>query len=611
MPREVLIIQTITFYSYKGGVGRTLALANIAMYLSRFGQNVCIVDFDLEAPGLHYKFPKLVETTDIKMGLVDYIYEFTNSKVIPQSLKEFTLELINPTESHGGVQLIPAGNFLFPEYWRKLASINWHSLFYEEGSEGVPFFLELKERIRKEFDPDFLLIDSRTGITEMGGLCTSLLPDKVVFLIVNNKENIEGAHQILQSIQNIEQFPDEKPIEITFALTRIPHTNEKDKETEIHIVKNIQNILNIPTENLENQLDIQDICILHSDRDLELSESLRVNQEGISKETPLLRDYLRLFSKIIPEDVILQKLDGILDEITTTTNLLENPDKIQQELEGLVSSYPHPKSFEKLVDFYILRNVGREKLLGVFHELWNTFGIESSKMLDKYVSFFMTNDLSPWNEPDFELSIVEEYLKLNSVNKISIEMRLSQAYVKRRVYKMALKHYLHLLNEVEEKNEILGEILDIYIETEQYDDATKLFENYSGIVDIDLSLRVKKVKIMHRVGDTKEVKKLLDDNGITEKTLFEKEPYLYVDVMEILGRSKELDTKLDLMLNLTLKESDAEKLYKVGKMFYKLGNADKFKKKLPQNDCSSRVIRELERRSNQRLDSYKIWHNTT
>ena len=48
MPREVLIIQTITFYSYKGGVGRTLALANIAMYLSRFGQNVCIVDFDLE-----------------------------------------------------------------------------------------------------------------------------------------------------------------------------------------------------------------------------------------------------------------------------------------------------------------------------------------------------------------------------------------------------------------------------------------------------------------------------------------------------------------------------------------------------------------------------------
>ncbi len=40
-------------------------------------------------------------------------------------------------------------------------------------SEGVPFFLELKKRIRNEFSPDFLLIDSRTGITEIGGVATT------------------------------------------------------------------------------------------------------------------------------------------------------------------------------------------------------------------------------------------------------------------------------------------------------------------------------------------------------------------------------------------------------------------------------------------------------
>ncbi|MCJ7630864.1 AAA family ATPase, partial [Candidatus Bathyarchaeota archaeon] len=54
-------METITFYSYKGGVGRTLALANVAMYLTRFGQKVCIMDFDLEAPGLHYKFPQFLK----------------------------------------------------------------------------------------------------------------------------------------------------------------------------------------------------------------------------------------------------------------------------------------------------------------------------------------------------------------------------------------------------------------------------------------------------------------------------------------------------------------------------------------------------------------------
>ena len=51
-------MKTITFYSYKGGVGRTLALSNIANKLSEFGKKVCIIDFDLEAPGLHIKFQK-------------------------------------------------------------------------------------------------------------------------------------------------------------------------------------------------------------------------------------------------------------------------------------------------------------------------------------------------------------------------------------------------------------------------------------------------------------------------------------------------------------------------------------------------------------------------
>ena len=49
---------------------------------------------------------------------------------------------------------------------------------------GIPFFLELKERIREEFNPDFLLIDARTGITEIGGVATTVLPEKVVVLLL-------------------------------------------------------------------------------------------------------------------------------------------------------------------------------------------------------------------------------------------------------------------------------------------------------------------------------------------------------------------------------------------------------------------------------------------
>ena len=46
----------ITFYSFKGGVGRTMALANIAVLLVRSGKKVLAVDWDLEAPGLDKYF---------------------------------------------------------------------------------------------------------------------------------------------------------------------------------------------------------------------------------------------------------------------------------------------------------------------------------------------------------------------------------------------------------------------------------------------------------------------------------------------------------------------------------------------------------------------------
>jgi len=41
----------VTFYSYKGGTGRTMALANTAWILAAAGNRVLTVDWDLEAPG--------------------------------------------------------------------------------------------------------------------------------------------------------------------------------------------------------------------------------------------------------------------------------------------------------------------------------------------------------------------------------------------------------------------------------------------------------------------------------------------------------------------------------------------------------------------------------
>ena len=115
-------MKTVAFYSYKGGVGRTLALSNIAMRLSDFHKKVCVLDFDLEAPGVHYKFKSMFKNQPFQLqkGIVDYIHEFAVNKKIPDSIENYSYELQKPYN----INVIPAGNPDLSLYWKKLSAIN-------------------------------------------------------------------------------------------------------------------------------------------------------------------------------------------------------------------------------------------------------------------------------------------------------------------------------------------------------------------------------------------------------------------------------------------------------------------------------------------------------
>src|SRR5256885_1401168 len=102
-------MKTITFYSYKGGVGRSLLLANVAKYLARFGQKVFVMDFDLEAPGLSYKFQlDRVIGDGTFSGVVDYITEFRENEKMPDSLQQCVFEVEKRESEAGVVNLMPA-----------------------------------------------------------------------------------------------------------------------------------------------------------------------------------------------------------------------------------------------------------------------------------------------------------------------------------------------------------------------------------------------------------------------------------------------------------------------------------------------------------------------
>jgi len=54
-----------TFYSFKGGVGRSMALMNVAYTLAGWGRHVLVVDMDLEAPGLSGFLHRSEELADV------------------------------------------------------------------------------------------------------------------------------------------------------------------------------------------------------------------------------------------------------------------------------------------------------------------------------------------------------------------------------------------------------------------------------------------------------------------------------------------------------------------------------------------------------------------
>lgn len=353
-------MKTITFYSYKGGVGRSLALANIATYLARFGQKVCLLDFDLEAPGLHYKFQNNIQKP-IEQGIVDYIHHYTVYDELPDNLKDYAVEILLKSEQKGKnpkITLIPAGNIAHGEYWKKLTALDWKSMFYDEDGEGLPLFLEIKERIKKTFKPDFLLIDSRTGITEISGISTSILADVLLFLGSNNAENLDGAKHIISNINQNKQKIFGEELKIYFALTRIPRSQDyHEKSLTRQILTNVKEQI-CSNENYTIQ-NAEDIFVIHSDRDLEYKESLKINRR-YKGETSIVSDYLKIISTIIPKEPIIAKIDDVLQE--ATQNLLTAPNEVQESIEGLALYFPHYKTYEKLAEVYIVRRLGQDKI---------------------------------------------------------------------------------------------------------------------------------------------------------------------------------------------------------------------------------------------------------
>ena len=292
-------METFTFYSYKGGTGRSLLLTNAARYLASLGKRVVAVDFDFEAPGLHYKMHigrPGARTGDVvpELGVVDYLLAATAGRASAQ-LSSYITPVPLPRDTPGKLYLMPAGAAPSGEYWKALTTLLQEDFFSDPEGTGIAACLELKARIEDELKADFILIDSRTGITELAGLATTLLADKVVSLVINNRESLAGARAVMRSFGRAPRLKGQDPIELLTVLSRVPDGSEQT-------LSEVLRFLNAPGPTPEETLSLKKIFVLRVDPELATHEKLHVGGDEPAARSSLHQDYLALLAAMVTAD---------------------------------------------------------------------------------------------------------------------------------------------------------------------------------------------------------------------------------------------------------------------------------------------------------------------
>ena len=215
----------VTFYSFKGGVGKSMAMINTAFSLVAEGKKVLAVDFDLGTPGLD-SFA-LTSSANGNLGVVDFVCDYIKTGIAPE-FDEYTFRSFTDDSSGGELWLMPAGR-RDEKYVNLMNSIDWIELY--EKKDGYLLLEDLKAQWKNYLKPDYVLIDSRTGYTNEGSICTRQLPDAVVCLFFPNRQNLIGLTHIVNWIRK-ENLDGNHGITLHFAISNVPDMDDENSILE-------------------------------------------------------------------------------------------------------------------------------------------------------------------------------------------------------------------------------------------------------------------------------------------------------------------------------------------------------------------------------------------
>lgn len=246
----------VTFYSYRGGTGRSMALANTACLLAAAGKSVLVIDWDWQSPGQHVIFAPHVKNAFAQIpdsdkaysehiGLLELLSQlYRNARPLVMRSEpgkdEIDTTLAFVQESYidhciiktdiANLSLLKCGGM--STFYNGAMSFDW-----EQKWKDCPYLIfALMERLSHEYD--YVLVDSTAGLGDIATICTAVVPDQLVFTVSPHRGNLEGGIPMLRQAAEYRQgSSDLRPLQIFPLLTL---TDDREYDMRIALIQQVE-----------------------------------------------------------------------------------------------------------------------------------------------------------------------------------------------------------------------------------------------------------------------------------------------------------------------------------------------------------------------------------
>lgn len=218
------------FYSFKGGVGRSTALAATALRLAVGGERVVVVDADLDAPGVGSLLPGL-DGAIAPHGIVDYLLEqavLADQGSLPKLDEYYHRAAIRDSGNDKEILVFPAGT-LGSAFVHKLARVDYVPPL--DGRDRA--LVALMRHIQKDLEPSWILIDSRAGLGEISGTLTGGFCHVNVLFGALAESSWHGTKLLLDRLgrQPLQESPPRSQAECVWVAAMIPRQRQQYKDS--------------------------------------------------------------------------------------------------------------------------------------------------------------------------------------------------------------------------------------------------------------------------------------------------------------------------------------------------------------------------------------------